>query len=131
MCNSTDRRKFVIVSQIVLAGYWLALIVATHLPAGIPILPSERFDKSYHAAAYFVLALVLATTWQISAGYLRARHLFWTWAAVASFGVLDEITQIPFGRDCSIWDWLADIAGAALGLFLFVLLRRTFADRES
>jgi VanZ family protein len=48
---------------------------------------------------------------------------------VAILGAIDELTQIPVGRDCSFWDWTADISGAAAGLLLFVGVRRLMLGR--
>ena len=116
------------ISQIVLAGYLLELLLGTHLPPGTPVLSTfEGFDKVCHFSAYAILAGLLATTWQFAAGELTSRHLGWTWIGVAVFGALDEITQIPVGRDCSFWDWTADASGAAVGLLVFVWVRYLIA----
>src|SRR6185312_17018793 len=98
-----------------------------------PLLPTEEhnFDKLYHFAAYSILAGLLVTAWQLSSGILTARHLRWAWCAVAIFAALDELTQIAVDRDCSIWDWSADVVGAACGLLAFVWLRRRFVARTA
>jgi VanZ family protein len=116
-----------------LGGFVLILLIATHLPPGSPLLPAEKhgFDKVLHFAAYAILAGLIATAWQLSSGVLTARHLRWVWCAVAIFGALDEITQIPVHRDCSIWVWSADALGAAAGLLAFVWLRRRIAARAT
>ncbi len=115
--------------KLALAGYVIALLTGTHLPPTTPFLPSGDFDKLYHFTAYAILAGLLATTWQFAGGNLTFRHLWWAWVAVAVFGALDEITQIPVHRDCSFWDWTADAIGAAVGLLLFVWLRRVIVAR--
>ena len=119
--------------KFLLAGFVVLLLTATHIPPSSGLLPPEEhnIDKLYHFTAYTILAGLLATTWQMSSGILTARHLRWVWCAVAVFGALDELTQPPFQRDCSIWDWTADIAGAAFGIFIFVWLRRRLAARAS
>src|SRR5262245_60467723 len=124
MFNSTNRGLFVVASQLALGGYWLALFVGTHLPVGTPFLPGHVVDKFVHASTFVILGTLLATTWQLSAGFLTTRHLIWTWIAVSTYAALDEITQPIVGRECSFWDWIADITGAALGLTVFVWLRR-------
>jgi VanZ family protein len=70
--------------------------------------------------------MLFATTWQLSAGRLMARHLVWAWIVLAIYGVVEEMTQPPVGRVASIWDWIADVCGAGLGLLAFVLFRRVF-----
>jgi VanZ family protein len=29
------------------------------------------------------------------------------------YGALDELLQIPVGRHCDLWDWVADMGGVA------------------
>ena len=118
-------------SRIALAGFVLILLIATHLPPKSVLLPPEEhgLDKVLHFSAYATLACLLATAWQLASGILTGRHLRWVWCAVVVFGALDEITQIPVGRDCSIWDWTADAVGAAAGLCAFVWLRKRITVR--
>ena len=127
MTEHSKRDLYTKISQLVLAGYWIALIVATHLPPTTPFLPGQTIDKLVHALVYTLLAGLLASAWELAAGVLMLRHLFWTWVVVAVYGALDEITQIPVGRECSFWDWSADAIGAVIGLALFVAVRRLIA----
>jgi VanZ family protein len=133
MASKQNRLSSAAISKILLTGFVLALLTATHLPPDSPLLPNEIFgiDKVFHFTAYAILAGLLATAWQFSSGILTSRHLRWVWCAVAIFGALDELTQIPVGRDCSIWDWTADAIGAACGLLAFVWLRRRFVARTA
>ena len=126
--NSFSYQK---VSQIALGVFVVALLTATHLPQGSSVLPPEEhnLDKAYHFAAYGVLALLVATTWELSTGVLTVRHLRWVWFAVVIFGALDEITQLLVGRDCSIWDWSADALGTAVGLIAFAWFRKLVSRR--
>jgi VanZ family protein len=128
MAPRQNRLSSATISKILLAGFVLLLLTATHLPpSSMLLLPEEHnIDKLYHFTAYAILAGLLATAWQLSTGILTARHLRWVWCAVAIFGALDEITQIAVNRDCSIWDWTADAVGAACGLLAFVWLRHRF-----
>src|SRR4051812_36789958 len=124
-----NRLSSAAISKILLGGFVLVLLTATHLPPNSLLLPPEvhNIDKVFHFTAYAVLAGLLATTWQLSSGILTARHLRWIWCTVAIFGALDELTQIAVSRDCSIWDWAADVVGAACGLLAFVWVRRRFS----
>jgi VanZ family protein len=110
--------------QIALAGYWLALFVGTHIPNNVPLLPSDGADKLAHFAAFALLATLLATTWQLAAGHLTARHLVVVWIVVVLYAAFDEWTQTPVGRDANIWDWTTDTLGALFALTLFAWLRR-------
>jgi VanZ family protein len=113
--------------QAVLACYWLTLVVSTHVPPRLPGLPVQGADKLAHLAAYAMLAGLLAVNLQLAGGHVTRRHFRWLWIAVVLFGAVDELTQPVFGRSASWTDWLADGAGAALGLALFALARRWVA----
>jgi VanZ family protein len=120
-----------VLALLALVGYWLTLVVGTHWP-----LPPEMFglgdsDKLVHFWAYGVLALLVCLNWAL------AREMNWRqWLAIvailAAFGAVDEITQIPVGRNCDYRDWLADMAGIlagtatfAAGLAVFQAMRKT------
>jgi hypothetical protein len=101
----------------VLVGYWLALFAATHLPIPASMGPPGS-DKWHHFAAYAGLSILLAArlacnrsfTWKLASAML---------GVVALFGAIDELSQIPAGRDAEIGDLLADVFGAVIGLFAF------------
>jgi VanZ family protein len=133
MASKQIRISNAAISKMLLMGFVLLLLTATHLPPDSLLLPPEEhnIDKLYHFTAYAILAGLLATAWQLSSGILTARHLRWAWCAVAIFGALDEITQIAVNRDCSIGDWSADATGAVCGLLAFVWLRRRFVARAT
>jgi VanZ family protein len=115
--------------QLALAVYWIALFVGTHVP--VDRVPSAvgSADKIAHLGAFAVLAFLFATTWQLSAGHLMTRHLVWCWIVIAVYGGFEEITQPIVGRIASVVDWLADVAGAAIGLLAFVIMRQ-FLQRK-
>ena len=103
-----------------LACYWLGLFVATHVPTDMVSLPGQVSDKLPHFLAYAGLAILLAAAWQITAGRLSWRQLCGAWVLLVFYAAIDESTQIPVGRHASIWDWVADLAGAAAGLAIFL-----------
>ena len=105
--------------RVLLVGFWLTLFVATHLPSSFPGLPGQRTDKLVHAAAFAVLAWLLAAAWQSSTGRLSGRHLRFAWLALVLYAAVDEWTQLLIGRSATTGDWLADAVGAAGGLLLF------------
>jgi hypothetical protein len=129
MHESPIRSRITLVSKFAFGLFWLALFVGTHIPISEDMLPPVGGDKVLHFSAYLVLSLLLATAWQPAGGILSRRHLMIAWIAVLAYAALDEITQIPVGRDCDIKDWLADAAGAAIGILAFVALRKLLADR--
>jgi VanZ like protein len=117
------------VLTIVVAAYWLALFVGTHIPRIPTALQMPGADKWQHTAAYAGLAFLLA------ARSAFGRPVTWKWAlAVAGgvilFGAFDELTQIPVGRNAEFYDWIADGLGTAIGIGLFAVWRRFFRRPE-
>jgi VanZ family protein len=104
MPDTSHRRLIVLACQVGLVLYGLTMFAATHAPPGKPVAPVPYLDKIQHFAAYALLAAMFATTWQVAAGHLTTGHLGWAGVAIAAWGIFDEVTQIPFGRECSIRD---------------------------
>jgi VanZ family protein len=107
------------------ALYWVVLFVVTHLPPA-RMLHGPGGDKLHHFLAYLVLSFMLgATLWQAFPGRRRFVPLL-VLLAGAGYGVLDELTQIPVGRQAEVGDWVADLSGAAVAAaVLFLMLRVT------
>lgn len=89
----------------------LAVILAalTLSPVSAPE-PVAHSDKIYHVLAFAGLALPISV--------LRPGWLLVAVPAFAGFGGMIEIIQPYVGRECSFNDWLADLAGIALGVVL-------------
>lgn len=101
----------------VLAGYSITLLLATHWPkvdlGGAP----EGTDKAIHFVAYGLWSVLALGSGVF--GHWRSAAARWrTLAAGAVFGALDEATQaIPaLNRHTSLWDFLADVLGLAIGV---------------
>lgn len=109
--------------QIALVGYWLVLVIATHIPSETVPLPGDGIDKAVHFVAFAVLSLLVAAVWLGRSRPISAWQLFVIWAGVVIFAALDEWTQDFVGRYTSLADWVADAIGAAIGLALFALFR--------
>lgn len=113
---------------VVLAIYWIALFISTHVPLSeVEGLP-EHADKGMHFGAYAGLAFLLGL--YLGAGRpMRWRRYLAAFGIVIGYGVLDELLQIPLeSRSGDPYDLLADAIGAAIGLgALFVV--RTVLDR--
>lgn len=112
-------------SGVALLAYLTALVTGTHLPHPEDLIPIEGNDKLLHFGAYFGLAFLMATRQQTQRPVTR-RALLVIWSLAAFTGVVDELTQLLPGinRHCEFADWLADIAGAACGLLIWLGLRR-------
>jgi VanZ family protein len=100
-----------------LAAYWLALILGTHLPH--PPQSMVASDKSLHFSAYAGLAFLVSWNWSLRRA-LGWRQRIWIFVVLAAFGAIDEITQIPVGRQCDLFDWTADVLGILAGSLLFL-----------
>jgi VanZ family protein len=104
------------------------------------ILPKPKgilgFDKLQHLLAYAALAGA-AGLWVPPEKWRRHRLVMMGLVAAAAsvYGITDEVHQyfVP-GRDCNIWDWIADAAGAVTGAGAAALagrfLRRHKEERE-
>lgn len=92
------------------------------------ILPQPKgilgFDKLQHLVAYLVLAAAIGL-WFPSEWRRKRRLMPLILTALISsiYGIVDEVHQfyVP-GRDCNVWDWLADTAGAILGSVIIMLV---------
>jgi VanZ family protein len=113
--------------QFALALYWAALFVGTHIPIDRVPQAAQTADKIVHIIAFAGLSWLFAMTWELSAGRLNSGHLVRAWFLITLYAALEEATQPFVGRYASFFDWLADAAGAALGLALFVWTRSKFA----
>ena len=109
--------------RILLAGC-VALFVCA---SGISHMPLERMpelpasDKTLHIAGFFVLAAALMAS-VLAYGLDRCRRLPLAVAILATYGLLDEITQPWFNRCADIWDLAADMAGALVAIVLWEIL---------
>ena len=117
-------------ATVILISYWVALFMATHVPAdlGSDLPLWDSWDKYAHFAGYSVLAVLLALavslrrplTW---AGFLAMAMV------LAAYAAVDELLQLPVpGRYGSLEDWLADISGTAIGLVGFLVLQKVFRN---
>ena len=109
-------------STTILVAYWLCALVATHVP---PLrehdpdeLPGLPWDKLVHFTGYATLAWLLMNA--LTARRRLGASILLTVACVAGYGVLDELTQPPFGRTADVWDYYADLLGLGLGLGLWM-----------
>jgi len=116
-------------TTLLVAGYWLALFVATHLPRVPAAIAIPGADKWEHLGAYGTLAFLLAgrqSLWQP----LNWKSLCRIALCVALYGVFDELTQIPVGRHADVMDWVAYFVGSLIGLAVFVTLRAILVRRR-
>jgi VanZ family protein len=116
--------------QLALAVYWVALFIATHIPIERMPPAATAHDKIAHLFAFAGLAALFAMTWELSAGRLNVRHLLRAWVVLMLYAAFEEATQPIVNRYASVFDWLADAVGAAIGLAIFWLVRNWVATRH-
>jgi VanZ family protein len=114
----------------------LGVAVGIWLLSSQAILPQPKgilgYDKLQHFLAYGVLTGALAL-W-FSPGWIKAhvsKAIVLAICLGSVYGIIDEIHQyfVP-GRDCNVWDWLADTIGAVLGAFSAVFFRLKLAQKR-
>jgi len=110
----------------ILAVYWIVLFTLTHVPGSAINGSLSVSDKVLHFSAYAVLAFfaVWVLPWAIQRPHFRG---LWVFLLLAVYGAVDELLQnfVPH-RQADVLDWLADIAGAAVGIAIYYLLRRIY-----
>jgi len=110
----------------------ICIFIASSIPAyEMPAMTILAWDKVIHLAVYFVLAACVFTACShAEAPVTLQRHsIAATILFVAVYGALDEFHQyfVP-GRAVEFFDWLADVSGALLYIFLFFVWKRLRPD---
>ncbi|MDR0553545.1 MAG: VanZ family protein [Treponema sp.] len=80
------------------------------------------WDKFQHLFAYMVLALSVGLWFSFEQWRTRRLLCLLVCVGIVSiYGGIDEIHQyfVP-GRDCNVWDWIADTIGAFLGTLVMI-----------
>lgn len=96
------------------------------LPIVLPMPSIPMRDKGVHLIEYGLLALLNAHAMRGSFPAMKPRN---AWLAAAllttAFGYLDELHQafVP-GRDANVFDLLADMLGAILGVSVYAGIER-------
>lgn len=105
-----------------LIAFWLLAFIATHLPR-IPQSIKPVSDKTLHSVSFTILAGLLS--WVLHNRVTGiVRHGAIVIVIIALYGAVDELLQIPVGRHCDFYDWIADMVGGVFGLILFHLANR-------
>jgi VanZ family protein len=90
------------------------------------------FDKFQHLLAYLALAVSVALWFSPEQRRRRRLRSFLLIVLISSFyGIIDEIHQffVP-GRNCNVWDWIADALGAVLGAAAALLADRLILSKR-
>lgn len=114
--------------RVVLVGYVLVLVGATHWPSEMRGIHVNYFDKLVHFSAFSLLGWLTAWALELEkrGTYATAVVLLF---AIALFAAVDELTQPYVGRQCDPLDWVADLTGALAGIVVFTAFARNRANR--
>lgn len=114
--SSSSLRRFLRPLAALTLAYTLTLVFATHYPEPEELLgPNPPSDKTLHFLAYGVLGLLAAAVLAVS-GRWSPRSVALLATGLATFAVIDEVTQPWFGRSAEPLDWVYDLAGLAVGI---------------
>ena len=111
------------VTVALLAIYWPVFFIFAHIPFPDKIRAAGVSDKGLHFLAYMVLTFLLWFSLRPN-DRVRWRDR-WVWLVLATvllYAVADEVTQGMVGRNCDVWDLIADAAGAIGALVLTSLM---------
>lgn len=104
--------------------HWISIFILTSLPSDS--LPHVALvDKVKHFIAYLVLSILLTLSLRAQSRFKRLKTGFIKYAFVITilYSTFDEIHQIFIpGRDAEIWDWVANLLGIILGIFVIKLI---------
>ena len=92
----------------------IILTVVMLWPMEHPPLPQGN-DKLVHLAAFAALSFPIAHTGRVS--------LLLVVTGASAFGGLIELIQPTFNRSSDLYDWISDILGVIVGIFLGSIYR--------
>ena len=104
--------------QLPAIGWACLIFISSSITASqMPDMSIFRFDKVIHCGVYFVFAFLLYRAFRHQGRYPALAHhaALVTIAAVVLFGASDEFHQLYVpGRQCDIFDLMADTSGGVL-----------------
>ena len=81
-------------------------------------------DKVAHFVAYAILTVLGGLYLMARAVHVRVGHLLLWGVVYALYAAADEWLQSFVGREMSLTDWFADVAGILTGTAIMILIRR-------
>lgn len=114
----------------VLALYWIALFVSTHMPMpALDKLPKNS-DKGLHLVAYAGLSFLIGL-WLLTRGRRGVRLYATVIVFSIGYAILEELTQIPIAnRTADPYDVLADAIGTLIGTAALFFVCQVLAARS-
>ena len=114
----------VLLIYIPLVIHWISIFILTSLPSkSLPVVSFD--DKVKHFIAYLVLSVLLTLSlWALPRfNRLKTGFIKYSFIIAIFYSTFDEIHQIFIpGRYAEIWDWIANLFGIILGIFLIKVI---------
>lgn len=107
-----------------LGVYWCVMFLATHVSFRSEGRAVPGADKVVHFVGFAILGMLLSF-WIALRRPLTFSIMGVILVAIGLYGIIDELLQIPVGRDCELLDWVADILGASCGVGVMAWVSRT------
>ncbi|MEX2286933.1 MAG: VanZ family protein [Planctomycetaceae bacterium] len=105
-----------------LACYWAALFIGTHVPVpNFPGLPKDS-DKLVHFVMYAGLSYLLALCY-LASRPMKLQHYLMVFIITAVYAAADELLQLAVHRHSDLYDGVADALGSLAGLAAFTVTR--------
>jgi VanZ family protein len=119
------KRKLLILPWLLYSG--LIYIVSSHSLERLPRFTIFGWDKVIHMTEYAVYSFLAAIALEaFEEKDVTLNKLVLAFIITALFGASDEIHQLfVAGRSASVFDFIADLIGGMIGLFLFKKLNIT------
>ncbi len=110
---------------------FVGAFVTSHMPP--PPVPSRPLinDKVMHFTGFVLLGMV--SIWRgltVGRPYPVGAAFIWL-MALGAYGAVDEWTQPIMGRSCELFDWVADVCGAMVGIAIILLLHHRSVTRAT
>ena len=116
----TRRQKITIAALVV---YWIVLAIVAHIPIPQLVYRAQVSDKWLHFLAYLNLVFLLWFSVRPDGKANWRNRLVWLIFLVSvAYGGIDELLQPYVGRSKDLGDFLANAAGASVGLIMFTFL---------
>ncbi len=114
------RNKLTIIPLLI---YWPTIFVLTHIHVPQLIEQAHVSDKILHVLAFMVLVFLLWFVFSPSKKVnWKKSTVWWILAATVVYSLLDEWLQIYVDRQPDVIDFLANLTGAFIGMFLLTIL---------
>lgn len=114
------------IAWLLVAVYCLGIFLQSAFPTPGDLPGFAGVDKLVHLVVYLLLGLLFAHAYSLSIQKPTMFSLFLlAWLSAVLYGASDEVHQaFVAARSAEILDWLADSVGGAIGVALYLRLRR-------